>query len=59
LAYGELVVSAPAGLGLQLPEGGEVVDTVLLLKDRDGLIGAADATLPDLVQELLGDDPLL
>jgi hypothetical protein len=36
-----------------------VVDTVLLLKGRDGLIGAADATLPDLVQELLGDDPLL
>src|ERR671917_1028202 len=52
-AYGELVVSTPADLGLQFPEDGEVVDTVLLLKGRDGLVEAADAALPDLVQELL------
>ena len=30
-----------------------MVDTVLLLKGRDGLVEAADAALPDLVQELL------
>src|SRR5215212_8136045 len=53
LAYGELVVIAPADLGLQFPEGCEVVDTVLLLKGRDGLVEAANAVLPYLVQELL------
>jgi hypothetical protein len=52
-AYGELVVIAPADLGIQFPEGGEVVDTVLLLKGRDGLVEAANAALPYLVQELL------
>jgi hypothetical protein len=36
LAYGELVVVAPTDLGIQLPEDGEVVDAVLLLRGRSG-----------------------
>jgi len=52
-AYGELVVVAPTDLGIQLPEGGEVVDAVLLLKSSYGLVEAANTALPDLVQELL------
>src|SRR5215210_39531 len=52
-AYGELVVIAPADLSVQLPEDGEMVDTVFLWKGRDGLVGAANAALPYLVQELL------
>ena len=52
-AYGELVVIAPADLSVQLPEDGEMVDTVFLLKGCDGLVEAANTALPDLVQELL------
>src|SRR5215203_4605405 len=51
--YGELVVVAPTDLGIQLPEGGEVVDTVLLLKSSYGHVEAANAALPDLVKEPL------
>src|SRR3712207_8385944 len=36
-----------------LPQDGEVVDAVLLLQGRDGLVGAADAALPDLCEKLL------
>src|SRR5215216_4662541 len=50
---GELVVVAPADLAVELPEDGQVVDAVLLLETHDGLVEAADAALPDLVQELL------
>jgi hypothetical protein len=52
-AYGELVVIAPADLGIQFPERGEMVDTVLLLKGCDGLVEPANAALPYLIQELL------
>src|SRR5215212_2497822 len=52
-AYGELVVVAPTDLGIQLPEGGEVVDAVLLLKSSYRLVESANTALPDLVQELL------
>src|SRR5215204_7400617 len=53
VAYGELVVVAPADLGLHLPEGGQVVDAVLLLQRYYGLVGTPDATFPDLIQQLL------
>ena len=48
-----MIVVAPADLGIQLPEDGEVVDAVLLLKGRDSLVGTANAALPDLVQKLV------
>ena len=50
VAYGELVVVALTDLGIQLPEGGEVVDTIFLLKGRDSRVEAANTALPDLVQ---------
>src|SRR5215203_3310989 len=51
--YGELIVVAPPDLGLHLPECGDVVDAVLLLQGRHGLVGTADTTLPDLAEQLM------
>ena len=48
-----MVVVAPSDLTLQIPECREVVDAVLLLQGRDGLVGSADAALPDLREQLL------
>ena len=48
-----MVVVAPPDLTLQIPEGREVVDAVLLLQGRDGLVGSTDAALPDLREQLL------
>ena len=48
-----MVVVAPPDLTLQIPECREVVDAVLLLQGCDGLVGSADAALPDLREQLL------
>jgi hypothetical protein len=51
---GQAVGVGPADLAVEVPEGGEVVDAVLLLEGLYSLLGPADAGLPDLRRRQAG-----